>query len=68
MIIALTGKSGTLSELAYAWQYKKPIICCTFAEGWSKKITEEPIDDRKGGKIFEAKNLNEVFSILSEEL
>lgn len=68
ILIALTGKAGTLSELVYAWQYNKPIICCTFAEGWSKKITDEPIDDRKGSKIFEAENLNKVFNILLNEL
>ncbi|MFC1671021.1 TIGR00725 family protein [Spirochaetota bacterium] len=61
LVIALGGKAGTLSELAYAWLYKKPIICCTFADGWSRKFPETKIDDRVGSVIYSAKNVDEVY-------
>lgn len=66
IIIAMGGKSGTLSELAYAWQYGKPVIACTFTGGWSSKIVNEPLDDRKGTSLMPASTPEEVCAILKE--
>ncbi len=68
VIIAIGGKSGTLSELAYSWHFRKPIILCTFAGGWSEKISHEPIDDRYRDLFLPASNLDEVFSHLKKIL
>jgi len=68
IIIAIGGKTGTLSELAYAWQYEKTIICCTFARGWSRNFPESEIDDRKGGRIYSADNVQDVFEIIEKEM
>lgn len=68
VIVSLGGKSGTLSELAYAWQYGKPVICCSFTGGWSSRILQQPVDDRKPGRFYDAKNLDEVYSILRDLL
>jgi uncharacterized protein (TIGR00725 family) len=67
-IIAIGGKSGTLTELAYAWQFGKPIICCTFAGGWSARLPTMPIDDRGGGPLYEAEKVEDVFNILDDLL
>lgn len=67
VIIAIGGKSGTLSELAYAWQYKKPVILCAFAEGWSKRLSGSTIDDRTG-RFFIAEKLEDVYRYLIEIL
>jgi uncharacterized protein (TIGR00725 family) len=65
VVISIGGKSGTLSELSYAWQYGKPIISCVFTGGWSQRIAEEPIDDRQnGGALYAAYSLDDVFSFL----
>ena len=64
IIIAVGGKAGTLTELAYAWNYKKPIIACTFIKGWSSSLPEQGIDDREGGRVFRAGSIQEVFSLL----
>src|SRR6056297_310333 len=64
VIVSIGGKSGTLSELAYAWQYGKPVICCSFTGGWSSKILQQPVDDRKSGTFYDAKNIDDVYSIL----
>jgi len=60
-IISISGKSGTLSELVYAWQYNKPVISCTFTGGWSKKITEIEIDEREGREIYSAESIEQVY-------
>jgi len=64
VLVSIGGKSGTLSELAYAWQYGKPVICCSFTGGWSSRILQQPVDDRKSGSFYDAKNLDEVYSLL----
>ncbi len=67
VVISIGGKAGTLTELAYAWHYGKPIISCVFTGGWSKRIVGEPIDDRNNGSvIFPAYSLDEVFEILQK--
>ncbi|MGA1872079.1 MAG: TIGR00725 family protein [Thermoplasmatota archaeon] len=44
-IIAVGGGSGTLSELAFAWQKGKLIIALDFP-GWSGRLGGERVDDR----------------------
>jgi uncharacterized protein (TIGR00725 family) len=68
VIVSIGGKSGTLSELAYAWQFGKPVILCRFSGGWSKKLSESPIDDRKGSEMYIADSVNEVFGYLDKIL
>ena len=58
-VVAIGGKSGTLSELAYSWMYGKPIICCTFAQGWSAEFSTMAIDDRKGSIVLTALSVDE---------
>lgn len=65
VVVALGGGAGTLSEIAYAWQFRRPLIACTFMEGWSERIAGTQIDER-GGKIFEAKTLEEAIRLLDE--
>ncbi len=68
VIVAIGGKSGTLSELAYAWQYGKPVILCKFTGGWSEKLSYTPIDNRKGSEVYSADSLEEVFEFLDKIL
>ena len=44
-VIAVGGGAGTLSEIAYAWQFKRPIIA-TSVQGWSSKIAGHVVDSR----------------------
>ena len=68
VIISIGGKSGTLSELAYAWQFCKPVILCKFSGGWSEKLGDTPIDDRTGSKVYTAGSLNDVYNYLNKLL
>jgi len=64
VIIAIGGKSGTLSELAYAWMYDKRIIAVVGFGGWSEKLAEKSIDDRREDKILAAKTVDEVVRLV----
>jgi uncharacterized protein (TIGR00725 family) len=46
-VIAISGGSGTLTELAIAYQADIPIIAVTGVGGWSDKLAGEYLDDRK---------------------
>ena len=43
--IALGGGAGTLSEMAYAWQFNRLLIGMR-CEGWSGRLADQPIDER----------------------
>lgn len=66
-VVAMGGKAGTLSEIAYAWQFGRPIIACSFIEGWSQRLSGVPIDDRDG-KIFEVKSVDDAIALLDDVL
>lgn len=44
-VIAIGGGAGTLSEIAIAWQLRRPVVALA-AEGWSAKLGASRIDDR----------------------
>ncbi|HPA72602.1 MAG TPA: TIGR00725 family protein [Spirochaetota bacterium] len=62
-VVAFGGKSGTLSEMAFAWQFGRPLIVCAFSGGWSARMGDAPVDDRPGD-MHVARDLAEVFSLL----
>jgi len=45
-VIAIGGGAGTLSELAMAWQLRRPVVSLA-AEGWSKRLGGTRLDDRE---------------------
>jgi uncharacterized protein (TIGR00725 family) len=45
VIIAIGGGSGTLSEMALAWQLGRPLIALG-ARGWAGRLAGEPLDER----------------------
>ncbi len=60
VIIAIGGKYGTLSELAFARQYRKPIICCTFAGGWGETFYRHSSEEDPGYPLFQAGSVGDV--------
>lgn len=46
-VIAISGGSGTLTELAIAYQADIPMVALEGYGGWSAKLANEYIDDRK---------------------
>ena len=51
LVIAVSGGAGTLSEIAIAWQEKKPIAVLTGSGGWSEKLADQSIDQRRTDSI-----------------
>lgn len=50
-IITINGGSGTLTEIAIAYQANIPIIALSNTGGWSKKLAGQYLDARKRIKI-----------------
>ena len=55
-VIALGGGSGTLTEIAIAYQAGIPIVVIEKTGGWSDKLTNIYLDARKRIKIESAEN------------
>ena len=73
-VIAVGGGAGTLSEIAYAWQFKRPILA-TSVEGWSSKVAGQVVDNRKRlddpvlkDIVFSCNSVEEICSKLQDVL
>ncbi|MDO8669635.1 MAG: hypothetical protein Q7K65_05060 [Candidatus Buchananbacteria bacterium] len=58
-IITISGGSGTLTEMAIAYQLNIPIIAICGTDGWSDKLAGEFLDNRQRVKIMPAKTAQE---------
>ena len=54
IIIAISGGSGTLTEIAIAYQAGIPIIVIDQFNGWAKKLSNKYLDDRNRIKCIPA--------------
>ena len=54
VVVAVAGSSGTLSELALAWQYGKPIVALDLGVGWASKLAGTCIDERHARPVHRA--------------
>jgi len=64
--LAISGKAGTLSEISFAWIYLKPIVALTDVEGWSSKIANQKLDDRRSDMIYGVKTPQEAIEKINE--
>jgi len=55
VVIAIGGGSGTLSEIALAWQLGKPIIGLSDIAGWAEQLSGQVLDERHTQAIISAK-------------
>lgn len=51
VVLALGGRSGTLSEIALAWTLERPIIAVAGSHGWTEKLAGLAVDDRRQDRI-----------------
>lgn len=58
-VIAVGGGSGTLSEMAHAWQLGKPLCALGQADGWAARLAGTALDGKRGDRIFAAATLEE---------
>ena len=61
VIIALGGGSGTLTEMAIAYQANIPIVVVDKFKGWSKRLKNKYFDERKRLKCVSASTPEEAF-------
>ncbi len=64
--LAISGKAGTLSEISFAWIYNKPIVALSSVNGWSSKIANQRIDDRRNDIIYGVSTPEEVINKINE--
>ncbi|MFX0082768.1 MAG: TIGR00725 family protein [Candidatus Hodarchaeota archaeon] len=50
--LAIGGKAGTLSEICFAWIYDKPLVALSSVQGWSSKIANQKLDNRRNDMIY----------------
>jgi uncharacterized protein (TIGR00725 family) len=64
ILIAVGGGAGTLSEIAFAWQLKKKVLCVTRFDGWAKELAGKSIDARNKDLLIPVKEVDEVVEYL----
>lgn len=60
IIIAAGGGAGTLSEIAFAWQQKKTVLCVTLFDGWAKELAGRNLDNRANGLLIAVNSIDEI--------
>src|SRR5262245_16117165 len=68
VIVAIGGAAGTLSEMAYAWMYDRPIIALSTSGGWAERLAGQAIDHRRKDVVLDCRTMNEFDQILGEQL
>lgn len=66
-IIAIAGGSGTLTELAIAYQADIPMVAIRGSGGWAQKLADTYLDTRKRRKIIGADTPEEAVKIAIRE-
>ena len=66
-IIAISGGSGTLTEIAVAYQAGIPIIVVDKFGGWANRLSDEFLDGRKRTKCMSVKTEKEAIEKAIEE-
>jgi uncharacterized protein (TIGR00725 family) len=66
-VIAISGGSGTLTELAIAYQANIPTIVITGYGGWSDKLADSFIDARERSRTYAARTPKEAVDIAFRE-
>ncbi len=61
-VIAVGGGAGTISEIAYAWQFGKPICAVEGIGGWSNEFAGKILDSRFDRPIASARTVEDVLS------
>ena len=64
LIIAAGGGAGTLSEIAFAWQLQKTVLCLTNFDGWAKELAGKNLDDRQSGLLIPVNGIDEILKHL----
>ena len=67
-VIAISGGSGTLSEIALSWQYDKPIVVLRGMPGITAQLIDTSLDERRDDLILGAGTPAEAVSLAAAAL
>jgi uncharacterized protein (TIGR00725 family) len=67
-IVVISGGSGTLTEIAIAYQANIPVVAIENTGGWADRLAGEYLDERKRLRIIRAKTANEAVEKVLGEL
>lgn len=62
VVVAVGGGSGTLSEVALAWQLGRPVIAIIESGGWAAELAGRALDHRHVEPIAAAQNVDEAIA------
>ncbi len=69
-IIAISGGSGTMTEILIAYQLNIPIVVIKGTGGWSDKMADKYLDNRKRFKVISTKSpeeaVNKIIDIINQ--
>jgi uncharacterized protein (TIGR00725 family) len=66
IVVAIGGGAGTLTEIGYAWAYKKPILAFDDVAGWSNEVAGKKIDNKRNDQIIRVSTPREAIQIINE--
>ena len=64
VVVALGGGAGTLSEIALAWQLRKPIVALSCTEGWAAELAGRRLDHRRPDVLHEARDVESAIELV----
>ena len=69
VVVAIGGGAGTLSEIAFAWQFNRPIIAIG-KDGWANRLAGESLDHRQSSGIIDCTScsVEEIVSQISKQV
>ncbi len=59
-VVAIGGQSGTLSEIAHAWQLGKPLCALSGTPGWAARLAGEALDEKRSDRIADVHSIDEL--------
>jgi hypothetical protein len=68
VILAIGGAAGTLSEMAFAWMYDRPIVALSESGGWAERLAGQKVDQRRSDVIVDCRSIDELRSALASAL
>lgn len=66
VVIVIGGATGTLSEMAFAWMFDKPVVALCGHGGWADKLAGERLDERRDDTVRRASTIEELEAIVRE--
>ena len=60
ILIAIGGGSGTMSEISFAWQKGKTVLCVTNFGGWAAELAGQNLDSRNKDLLIPVITIDEL--------